>query len=136
MSGNGKHFIWQHYLTAYQVCWKEDGIDSMDRYVRGNENSPTGQMLRLGDTFESNSTNPEEIAIKKDLLQKLSEETKEILRLIFNGPKEVLDAFCTMKYNLISKPRIKDYLVINAGWEPQEVERCFEELEELARDIY
>lgn len=133
MSGHGKGFVWQDYQVAFEVGYRE-GIESSDILIRGDINAAPSEVRRRVDMFESPGISPEEIVIKKDLISRLSEEAKEIILIILAGPKEVIEAITSDKYNCISKKRVKQYLE-KKGWHPKTINRCFEELKHLSDDI-
>ncbi len=78
--------------------------------------------------------NQESLCIKKDLTTKLSNEAKDIIRLILNSPIEIIETFMTMNYKKISKTKIKEHLVMN-GWQPQKVDKTFSELKTFVTDL-
>jgi len=135
MSGNGKHFVWLDYLTAYEVAWN-GGIMSLDaRTDRPNSgDQQDGGMIFL-DTFESDIPSPENILIKKEAFLNLSCEAKEVILLILNAPQEILDCFFTAKYHKISKDKIWKFLVENKKWNKKVVDRCFKELRDFSSQI-
>jgi len=139
MSGNGKHFVWQDYLTAYEVAWRE-GIVSLDAPISGNSTKqsyePQDNSIRFLDSMESDLPSPEETLLKKEAFLCLSSEAKEVILLILNSPQEILDCFFTPKYNKISKDRIWAFLSENKGWKPRTIAKCFQELREFSTDFH
>jgi hypothetical protein len=133
MPGHGKSFVFYHYLTAYNTCWK--GIEELDEFIRGNEFSPSGEGIRRIDLLETDLMSPEETLIHKDALEKLSSEAKEVIILIFNAPKEILETLAADKYDKVSKRKIRDFLIREKGWERANVKKCFRELKLLFKDF-
>ena len=76
------------------------------------------------------SSNQERDVIKKDLFTKLSSEAKEVINIVLNSPNEILETFKTPKYGIISRNKIKKYLISN-GWKTKFVEKVFSELKEF-----
>jgi hypothetical protein len=128
MSGNGKHFVWLDYLTAYEIAWK-GGIVSSDAPL------PDGE-TRFVDSMESESPSPENILLRKEAFRDLSSEAKEVVLLVLNAPQEILDCFFAPKYHKISKEKIGQFLVQQRGWKRRIVDRCFQELKEFSMGIY
>lgn len=134
MAGHGKSFVWQDYQTAFEIAYKE-GMESADDFVRKSQNLfDASTDIRVVDTFENPCVSPETAVIKKDLISQLSEEAKEIILIVLEGPKEVIEAITSEKYNCISKQRIKQYLE-KKGWRPKTINRCFEELKHFSEEI-
>lgn len=132
MAGNGKHFVWQDYLTAYEVVWHE-GVVSMD--APHNSNGQNDNTMLFLDTFESDLPSPENMLIKKEAFLGLSAEAKEVILLILNAPQEILDCFFTAKYHKISKDKIWKFLIENKKWNKKVVNRCFKELKDFSSQI-
>lgn len=141
MSGTGKHFVWQDYLTAYEVAW-HDGIVSLDAPISGASYQQSytpqepGYNIRFLDSMESDLPSPEDTLLKKEAFLGLSTEAKEVVILILNSPQEILDCFFTPKYNKISKDRIWKFLSENKGWKPKVITKCFRELREFSSDFH
>jgi hypothetical protein len=133
MAGKGKGFVWLDYLTVYENVWR-NGTVSLDTIVYGNEESQPGHLTRFLDLLVDGNPGQEETAIKRDMFLKLSEEAKEIIMIVLEGPKETIEAITSEKYNVISKQRIKKYLE-KKGWKRKTVNRCFEELKVFAEGI-
>lgn len=81
------------------------------------------------------SANPEEIIIRKDLLNSLSDQAKEVVELILISSGEVLDIILSKRKTFISKGRLKDFLVHEKGWAYKEVDLVFEELHLYIKDL-
>lgn len=62
-----------------------------------------------GNILPSKQPSPEEIVIKVDLYNKLSEEAKEVIDTILNGPKEVLELFASPVQKSINVRRVQKY---------------------------
>jgi hypothetical protein len=142
MSGHGKGFVWQDYLTAYEVAW-HDGIVSLDAPISGASpqqshfiQEPEYGGMRFLDSMKSNLPSPEDTLLKKEAFLSLSSEAKEVVMLVLNSPQEILDCFFTPKYNKISKDRIWKFLSENKGWKPKVITKCFQELREFSADFH
>jgi hypothetical protein len=133
MSGNGKHLVIYDWLTAYETGIK--GMIELDEPIQTNKRGRFGDIetLRI-DTMESPITSPETELIKKDEYLALSLEAKEIIEMIFNAPKEILECFMTPTYNKISKGKIKEHLVSH-GWSKKQIKDCFGELKKFASNF-
>jgi len=57
----------------------------------------------------SKMPSPEEIAIKKDTYEKLSEEAKEIITTILNSPEEILELLSTPKNKNITVRTVRKF---------------------------
>jgi len=68
-----------HYLTVYEI-WKND-------YIPLTTTDEQGQMIL------EEQKNPENLYLKKEAYQKLSEEAKEIIMTIINAPAEMIEIF-------------------------------------------
>ena len=135
MAGNGKHFVWQDYLTAYQTAWY--GLVELDEPVRMINKALSGEdteLLRV-DTFTNSAMSQEETYCKKEAIDQLSEEAKEIIDLVFNAPAEIMACFITPKYNKISKEKIHDFL-LDKGWNQKIIKKCFAELRDLCNEFH
>lgn len=139
MSGNGKHFVWQDWQTAYEVAWC-GGIVSLDAPMSGaspkQSYGPQDNSIRFLDSMESDLPSPEETLLKKEAFLVLSSEAKEVILLILDSPQEILDCFFTPKYNKISKDRIWKFLSESKGWKPKVITKCFRELREFSSDFH
>jgi hypothetical protein len=124
MSGNGKHFVWQDWQTAYEIIYH--GLIELDAPVALQD-----QTVSLGDFLQTESLSPEETFIEKESYQNLSEEAKDVISLIIGAPQEILDCFTTPKYNKISKERIAQFLSKNLRWDKKRISFCFQEIREF-----
>ena len=111
MSGKGKGFIWQDYQTAYETAWH--GLIALDEPVHDIESGPVGgghgtaAYITRMDQMPTEEMSQEDVYIKKDLYQALSQEAKEVIMMVLNAPKEILECFMTPKYDKISKDQIR-----------------------------
>lgn len=78
--------------------------------------------------------NPERTIIKKDLFEKLSKESKEIVETVLNAPKEVDDVLRTEKYGLFSKNLIKQFF-LRKGWRKEKISKAFKELKTYTENL-
>lgn len=127
MSGHGKSMIFYPYLTAFNVAWK-DGIESTDAPVRIGESETVPRV----DTMRNEGFSPEDIAIRKNLVENLSAEAKDVIMTILNCPEEILSVAKPRKYENLSKRRVQEYLKKKLRWSPKKIESCFREISELA----
>ena len=123
--GKGKSMLTYPWLTVYQTM-KNGDISYFEQSIL-NEGLPTEIQL-------PSELNQEKIVIKKDLIISLSNEAKEVIRLVLNSPIEILETFQTSKYKTISKQKIKDHLTTN-GWPPRRIEKVFTELKTFTMDL-
>jgi len=123
--GKGKSMLTYPWLTVYQTM-KCGDISYFEQSIL-SEGLPTEIQL-------PSELNQEKIVIKKDLIISLSNEAKEVIRLVLNSPIEILETFQTPKYKTISKQKIKDHLTTN-GWPPRRIEKVFTELKTFTMDL-
>jgi hypothetical protein len=67
------------------------------------------------DPFPSKLPSPEEIVIKKQLFQQLSQEAKELINIILDAPDEIVELIKTREQKRITKRKIKDHLIKTFG---------------------
>jgi hypothetical protein len=127
MSGKGKGFVWFDYLIAFNLGWKQ-GLVSYE------ENPIYNLDMQLEVSSHSNQDSQEKIAIKKDLTEKLSREAKDIIKLIINGPEEVLREIKGDRYNIISKDKIYVFLR-KQGWKRKAIDGAFAELKNFVSEF-
>lgn len=84
---------------------------------------------------------PEKILLKKEKdriieerYEGLSQEAKELLRMVLNAPTEVLDAISTPKHKTIKKDLIVKWLA-KLWKDKKEAKRVVRELEALVKDF-
>lgn len=127
MAKEKNHLKWQDYLTAFQIAWK-GGIISIDEEM---ENGQESMIKKL----ESNCLNPEEALIRKEALTSISEEARELLRVIMYPSEEEKAFFACKTYDKLSKKKIIRYLKKQKKWNQRQVERCFEEVKQVSLSI-
>lgn len=82
----------------------------------------------------SKMPSPEEIAIKKDLFEHLSQEAKEIINTILYSPEEVYQLLLTPKKKRITKKRIR--LLFQEAWKSQYItELAMEEISRWVKQL-
>jgi hypothetical protein len=123
MNKVGKRMSEHNWLTAYQVGFK-DGIDRYDEFPEEFEKT----------IILPSRSNPEKEFMKKELADNLSEEAKEIVRIILNGPSEIVSTFFTDAYNCISKAKILIFFR-KTGWKKKTINQAFDELKEFTKNI-
>jgi hypothetical protein len=124
MNKAGGNTLSEHnWLTAYQISFK-NGIDVYDE-------SP-GEFEKT--IILPSKSNPEKEFMKKELADNLSEEAKEIVRIILNGPSEIVSTFFSDTYNCVSKARILIFFR-KKGWKRKVIRTAFNELKEFTKNI-
>ena len=83
----------------------------------------------------SSEFNQEKSLIRKDNFLKLSEEAKEIITTILNGPEEVLEIITTKKTGKFCKRFIKKFFKKNKKWNDKKTERVFFEIREYVNSL-
>jgi len=73
------------------------------------DSTDTGEIILF-----SRKLSPEEICIKADLFDKLSDEAKEVIHIVLHGPTEILEFFASPKEKKINKRRIINFF--SAHW--------------------
>lgn len=136
----GKGFVEFDWQVAYNIAYC-NGIES---YVENPENNQeegkTGFSYKGSVIFSSK--NQERDFIKKDLIQNLSKEAKDIIFLILKSPAEILKDLMPPKYKgttseageIFSKELIRKKLR-NEGWKNQKIEKAFQELRTLIKEL-
>lgn len=87
--------------------------------------------------FEQQAVNPEGMAIRKDLVDRLSEEAKEVIKIIFNTPSELVDYLWGCKEKQVDRltcSNIRQYLRYY-GWKHLVIEDAFQEIKLFLRKI-
>lgn len=72
-------------------------------------------------------TNPENVIIWKDLMEKMSRETKELISLVQDLPQEMF-----LQNGKVAKLKLLEVLKLR-GWSKKQMEKSFKELQQLAR---
>ena len=72
---------------------------------------------------------PEEILLKKESYNRLSEEAKYVIGICLNTPAELLDLITTPVYRKISKEKLTKYF--RKMWNQKKVNRVFREIQNL-----
>jgi hypothetical protein len=124
----GKGFVEEDWRTAYSIIFNNGIFPYLE-----TEDS---------DFILTSQHNPEKELIKKDLIQNLSAEAKDVISLIFKSPIEVLKDLMPSKYTgetsetgvKYSKEKIR-YRLISNGWKAKKVDRAFQEIRSLVREL-
>jgi len=83
--------------------------------------------------FPDEKANAEELMIKQEHYDNLSNEAKRIIRIIINSPQEILEAIAaTPKYKLWSAERVVDYFG-NKWSSRKKAERAVGEIKKFVR---
>lgn len=90
-----------NYILAYNIL---KGIDIISSTECQDENS-------CEIILQSEQINPEQLLIKKDSFENLSQEAKELILIIINAPQEFLDLFKTPARLIWSRNFFKKCLV-------------------------
>lgn len=72
--------------------------------------------------------NPEKLLIKKQLLESISEEAKEVMWILFHLPSEIFDLF--FYKDKFSRARLFKFLKAD-GWRTIDILRTFKELRQV-----
>lgn len=133
MAGHGKSMVQYDWLTAYETATK--GMIELDEPIHVDHRGSGGDVKTYRiDTMESPIVSQESILIKKDAYLALSQEAKEVIEIIFNAPKEILECFVTDTYDKVSKRKIKNWL-LTQGWNRKKVRFCFAELRDFSSNF-
>jgi hypothetical protein len=138
MAGKGKSMVAYDWLIAYQVGFKNGEIPYCEVATQFNHSNSIPNDNYQGETnfiLQSKHENQETIVIKKDLVNKLSFEAKDVVKLLLNSPSEIVDSFSTSKYKCTSKNKIMEYLVQNMKWPKKKVVKVFTELKTFTKEL-
>lgn len=102
MAKKVQHF---HYLCALQIMKNNILVVKTNEIEKEDDEEFESNEVIL----PSKNINPEEIAIKKQNFELLSDEAKEVIETILNGPEEILESFKTSKIKKFSKNKIKEF---------------------------
>lgn len=79
----------------------------------------TGQYINIDSNdsgeiiLHSRILNPEETCIKNDLFERLSNEAKEVIDLVLNGPTDMVEFFASPTIKKVNKRRIKEFFSVH-----------------------
>lgn len=111
---------------------RSEGLDSFEREALGE------LFEKLCNThFEQRAVSPEGIAVRNDLINRLSEEAKEVIKIIFNVPSELVEYVWGCKEKQVVKLTcndIRQYLRYY-GWKHLVIESAFREIKHFLRKI-
>lgn len=130
MAGKGKKFVKFNLLIAHNILFL--GIEEIINDTVNYDLSDKCKNKTVSLISHYKSTDIENFITKKDYIEKLSSEAKDIIKIIFNSPEEFLNSITTEKYNCISKRLLKNKL-ISIGWQRKVVDSAFKELRELTK---
>lgn len=116
----GNNLCWQDYLLVFQIVWKGGMKSVYDTDIEG--------CIRSYENFFERDLTPEETMIRKEAATNLSDDAKEVVRLIFSSSDQVCNAIRCPKADKISKKRIFSYLRKEKRWSEKKIQRCFDEL--------
>lgn len=85
--------------------------------------------------FNQKEETPETIFFKKERFYSLGEEAREIIKIIFGGPSEMLELISSPQFHVISKTSIKRYLHKYKKLNSFQVNNCLKELIEFTRSL-
>lgn len=131
----GKGFVMADWQVAYNIAYN----NGLVAYL---ESEPTDGDYKEYHPILPSDNNQERELIKKDLIQNLSKEAKDIIALLFKSPAEVLKDLMPAKYKgtsceageKFSKEQIKKKL-ISEGWQTKKINNTFLELQLLVREL-
>lgn len=83
--------------------------------------------------LHSRILSPEETLLRKSTLENLSEEAKEVIRLIFIAPAEITEQFTSKTRNTISKVKLLNYLYRQLKWKRKKINSVEKELKEAVK---
>jgi len=134
MPRQGKKMVEENWLVGYQVAYGHGIIDydSLGLDVWADEKEFVG--MDQADLKSLSASSPESNLMKRDLVNHLTSEAKEVVSLILNGPSEVIESFKTLKYDCISKTKIAEYLT-KIGWKTRKIDRVFREIKQFSKEI-
>jgi len=93
--------------------------------------------LEIGEVeimLEDDSLNPEQILLKKDAADSLSEEARYLLNMILDTPKEFAGMLYTKTYMKTSSSKVKNFLRTQLHWSNLQVNRVFKEIKTYLRE--
>jgi hypothetical protein len=126
MAGRGKSAVEYDWLVVYNLASGQGEI-SYQEYSSGPDNDKHEFVL-------PSKSNQEKRFLKKELVENLSIEAKDIIHLIFNSPSEILAMLETKTYDGISKRKIKKMLRGN-GWSKLQIQKTFFELNQFITEL-
>jgi len=115
----GKEVMWRDYQVAYQVMWRNGEIPITDCQF--------DREIILGEHAFYPPKTPEKIFLKKEMVQNLSDEAKEVIWLVLNSPPEVMAFFSSSK-TTVNKRKLMDFLIHRKHWPWKKARETFEEL--------
>jgi hypothetical protein len=125
MAKLGRAMAEHDWLVVYTLAtgYGERPYVELSTFSEGDE--PSG--------FPSND-NPERTFLKKETTRNLSKEAKDIIRLIFTSPSEVIEELVTPVHECYSKRKICKMLQ-KKGWERKKVLKAFAEIRIYVSEI-
>lgn len=137
--GNGgKGFVVADWQVAYNIVYDNGIIPYLEVEPTSNEEFEYKEFYPV----LPSRNNQEEELIKRDLLQHLSEEAKEIISLLFKSPAEVLESLMPPKYKgtstEVGEKYSKELLrkkLISDGWKTKKINKVFSELRNLVLEM-
>ena len=125
MARTGRKTGEHEYLVVY-ILASEGGIQPyVELSFFGKEEQPTGLPSK---------ENTERSFFKKEMIENLSNESKDIIRLIFSSPSEVLQEITSPVHECVSKQRIKNFL-LQKGWKRVKIEKSFSEIRKFVIEM-
>ena len=141
----GKGFVAADWQVAYNIVF-DNGIEPYlesepINFERAQSDHKGSSYAGFHSTLPSHSNQEKEL-IKKDLVQNLSKEAKDVIYLLFKSPVEVLKDLMPLKYKgttseageIFSKERIRLKL-ISEGWKPNKINKAFQEIRVLVSEL-
>lgn len=80
------------------------------------------------------ASNQEKELLRKEEFLTLSDEAKDVVRLILHSPADILKDLTTMKYGCISKDKIRKKL-FTMGWKHRLIDKTFLELKKFTNNL-
>lgn len=108
----------QALLTTYEVIF--NGLVSLEIPVYA-----TG-VQTIGDLLVQESFTAEDLLIKENAYELLSQEAKEVIRLVLDPPPKIKTKSQTQKE--VSKTKLYRFLKSEKKWPARKIERCYQEI--------
>ena len=126
MAGKGKSTVEYDWLVIYNLASGYGEIPYQE-FSSGPDNDKHEFVL-------PSKSNQEKRFLKKELVENLSVEAKDIIHLIFNSPREIIEMLETKTYEGISKRKVKKMLRKN-GWSKLQIQKSFLELRQFVTEL-
>lgn len=119
-------------MKRLEVFLRNEGLDKFERDVLEEVFDEL-----CNKHFEQRAVNPEGMVMRKELVDRLSEEAKEVIKIIFNMPSELVGYIWGCKEKQIDKLTCHDlrqYLRYY-GWKYLVIESVFQEIRRFLKKV-